>query len=304
MRHRPLAALLPLLLPCVLVLGAGCRRAPEPVAKLTLTSKQIELPHGRLTPLELRWEPSKPLPVLPVSAPLVFVHLLDAEGNVVRTFDHALPGRWQPGVSIVDRVAMYHSAIGPALPAGDYRLTVGLYDGTKKRFALTVDGEELRRQEYAVAQVKVPETSPSAPAFTFSREWLAVEPGGDRQAVARRWLTGDGSLEARGLAAPARVWMLLRVPEAEPPLRLLLEPGATGPSVRVASDCGGAFSAELHGVGFREVVVPVHAAGPCSIGLDTNYTVVEMGTGRKLSLGLEQLGWEPGAGAMPPSTVR
>jgi hypothetical protein len=31
--------------------------------------------------------------------------------------------------------------------------------------------------------------------------------------------------------------------------------------------------------------------------------VVEMGTGRKLSLGLEQLGWEPGDGAEPPQVV-
>jgi len=50
------------------------------------------------------------------------------------------------------------------------------------------------------------------------------------------------------------------------------------------------------------VAVPVSAAGPCAIAFDTNYTVVEMGTGRKLSMGLEQLGWEPGAGAVP-STV-
>jgi hypothetical protein len=300
MRHR-LVALLPLLLPCVL-LAAGCRRAPEPVAKLTLTSKQIELAHGRLVPLELRWEPTKPLPSLPVAEPLVFVHLLDAQGTVARTFDHPLSGRWQPGSPIVDRVPLYHSAIGPALPAGDYRLTVGLYDGKDERFALAA-GEELKRQEYVVAQVKVPEVSPSAPAFAFSPEWLAPEPGGDRQAVARRWLAGEGSLEARGVAAPARIWMLLRIPKAEPPLRMLLDPGATLPSVKVAAKCGGDHSADVAGVGFHEIVVPVRAAGPCSISFDANYTVVEMGTGRKISLGLEQLGWEPGAGPVPASTV-
>src|SRR6185503_12304723 len=160
MRHRLVATSLALLLPCVLI-AAGCRRAPEPVAKLTLTSKQLDFPHGRLVPLELRWEPSQPLPSLPGPSPLVFVHLLDAQGNVARTFDHPLAGRWQPGSPIVDRVPMYHSAIGPALPPGDYRLTVGLYDGKDKRFALTVDGEMLKRQEYVVAQVKVPEVSTS-----------------------------------------------------------------------------------------------------------------------------------------------
>ncbi|HEV8240408.1 MAG TPA: hypothetical protein VGS57_13645 [Thermoanaerobaculia bacterium] len=302
-RQRVIAVLPPALL-CVLV-AAGCHRTHEPVAKLTLSEKQFDLPHGRMVPVELRWEPSKPLPELAkgVSAPVAFVHLIDAQGNVVRTFDHPLPGRWQVGGTIADRVALYHSAIGPALPAGDYRLTVGLYDGKDKRFALTLDGEELKRQEYVVAHVKVPDVAATGPAFTFSPQWLAVEPGGDRQAVARRWLNGDGTLEARALPAPARVWLLLRIPEAEPPLRMMLEPGATLPSVKVSADCGAGFSADVAGVGFHEVAVPVRAQAPCTIAFDTNYVVVEMGTGRKLSLGVEQLGWEPGDGAVPPQVV-
>src|SRR6185503_518081 len=106
---------------------------------------------------------------------------------------------------------------------------------------------------------------------------------------------GDGTLEARGVPAPARVWMLLRIPKVEAPLRLLLEPGATMPTVRVSANCGGGYSADVAGEGFHEIAVPVPAAAPCVVSFDTNYTVVEMGTGRKLSLGLEQLGWEPGA---------
>jgi len=248
-----------------------------------------------MVPLELRWQATKALPD-GVATPIAFLHLLDAQGNVVRTFDHPLPARWHAGETIRDRVPLYHSAIGPALPAGDYRLTVGLYDGKEKRFAVVVEGgEELKRQEYVAAQVTVPGTAPAAPAFTFSPQWQAPEPGGDRQAVARRWLSGDGTLEARGVPAPARVWMLLRIPKVEAPLRLLLEPGATMPTVRVSANCGGGYSADVAGEGFHEIAVPVPAAAPCVVSFDTNYTVVEMGTGRKLSLGLEQLGWEPGA---------
>ena len=289
-RHRPIVFLLPCLL-----LVAACKRDKEPVATLTLDDRSFELPHGRLVSLGLNWQLTKALPD-DVTKPVVFVHLIDAQGNVARTFDHELPGRWRAGSTVRDRVALYHSAIGPALPAGDYRLTIGLYDGKEKRFALNLpQGEELKRQEYVVAQVKVPETSPSAPGFTFSPQWAATEPGGDRQAVARRWLAGDGSLEARGVPPPARVWMLLRIPKIEAPLRLLLDPGATAPTARVSANCGGGFSADVSGEGFHEVAVPVQAAGPCAVSFDTNYTVVEMGTGRKLSLGLEQLGWEPGA---------
>jgi hypothetical protein len=302
MRHRH--RLVVCLLPCLL-LAAACGRAPEPVATLQLDNRNLELPHGRLVSLGLDWQPSKPLAGLPegVDKPLVFVHLLDAQGNVARTFDHEFPAAWSPGRAVRDRVPLYHSAIGPALPAGDYRLTVGLYDGKEKRFALQLpQGEELKRQEYVAAQVKVPATSPSAPAFTFSPEWAATEPGGDRQAVARRWLAGDGSLEARGVPAPARVSMLLRIPKIEAPLRLLLDPGATVATARVSANCGVGFSADVAGEGFHELAVPVQTAAPCAVVFDTNYAVVEMGTGRKLSLGLEQLGWEPTAAAAAPPT--
>jgi hypothetical protein len=288
MRHRRLAVALPVLV----VALAGCRRSAEPVARLTVTQRQIQLPHGSMVPLELKWQPTVALPA--GTTPLVFVHLLDAQGGVARTFDHPFPGRWITGETIVDQVPLYHSAIGPALPPGDYRLSVGLYDGKEKRFALDVEGEERGRQEYVVAQVRAPELSTSAPALTFSPEWQAPEPGGDRQAVARRWLSGDGSLEVAKLTPPARLWMLLRIPKVEPPLRMLLDPGATVATVGVSANCGSGFSADVSGEGFHQLAVPVAAPGPCKVGFDTNYAVVEMGTGRKLSLGLEQVGWEPG----------
>jgi len=250
-------------------------------------------------PFVLRWELVRPLPA--GTTPVAFVHLLDAQGNVARTFDHALSG-WRVGERAVDRVPLYHSVIGPALPPGDYRLTVGLYDGKDTRFPLQVEGEELRRQEYVLAQVRVPELSASAPAFTFSSEWQAAEPGADRQSVARRWLSGDGSMEAHGLPAPARVWMLLSLPKVEPTLRLVLEPGATQATARVTADCGVGFSADVTGDGVHELVVPVRGPGPCRVTFDTNYAVVEMSSGRRLSLGLDQLAWEPGgsAAAAPP----
>jgi hypothetical protein len=294
MRHRLLVCLIPCLLAAL-----ACRRPAEPVASLAVQARQLELPHGRVASYELRWRPSTALPG-GVTGPLVFVHLIDAQGNVVRTFDHQLVGRWTPGEEIRDRISLWHSAIGPVLPAGDYRLTVGLYDGKKTRFALAVEGgEELRRQEYVVAQVKVPEISAAAPAFAFSPQWLAPEAGGDRQSVARRWLSGDGTVEARGLPAPAKLWMLLRIPRAEPPLRLLLDPGATLPTVRVTAECGASYSASVAGEGFHQIDVPVRADAPCTVSFDTNYMVVEMGTGRKLSLGVEQLAWEPDSQSTP-----
>jgi hypothetical protein len=290
-----------LALSCLLAAGAASLtacRSEEPVATVSAQQRQLRFPHGSLVPLELRWQATHPLPQ--AATPLVFVHLLDAQGAVVRTFDHQFPARWQPGVTTPDRIALYHSAIGPALPPGDYRLTMGLYDGKDKRFPLRIEGgEEVRRKEYVVAQVTVPEVAANAPALAFSPEWGEAEPSGDRQAVARRWLAGDGAVEVSRVTPPARLWMLLRIPVAEPPLRLLLDEGATMPSVKVASSCGVGFSADVAGEGFHELAVPIATADPCRVTFDTNYTVVEMGSGRKLSVGLEQMGWEAGSATGP-----
>ncbi len=61
----------------------------------------------------------------------VFVHLLDAEGQIVAQHDGA-PGEgelpalgWLPGEYLVD---IHRLALPPALPAGAYSLLVGLYD--------------------------------------------------------------------------------------------------------------------------------------------------------------------------------
>ena len=190
---------------------------------------------------------------------------------------------------------MYHSAIGPALPAGTYSLTAGLYQGTT-HYTIATDGGKEGEREPVVAQVEVPELAPGGPGFTFSPEWLPVEPGGDRQTVARRWLSGDGSIEVHGLAAPARVWLLLRLPKIEPPLRLMLEPGAAQPMVQVKESCGG-FAATVSGEGFHELAVPV-TAGACTIHFDANFVALETDSGRKLSVGIDQLGWDA-AGAAP-----
>ena len=286
-RPRPLPLLLALLLGLPALMACG---GAKPVAQLVVDTREFQLPHGRHVTLELRWQPRAPLPE--GARPVVFVHLVDADKNVVRTFDHELRGRWQVGQEIVDRVSLYHSSLGPALAPGDYRLTGGLYDGDTERFPITFGDQASEKREYTLARVRVPDTA-GGPAFRFSPEWLPVEPGGDRQTVARRWLSGDGAIEAHGLPRPANVWLLLRLPKVEPPLRLVLEPGATQPQARVAQDCGG-FAATVAGEGFHELTVPV-ADGRCRIALDTNFAVLEMGTGRKLSLGIEQLGWDRGA---------
>jgi len=284
------------LLACALSLPlalAACRHE-EPVARLAVDTTRLDLPHGRHATLQLRFTPLRALPE--GAHPTVFVHLLDAQRNVLRTFDHDLHGDWKVGSDLADPVGIYHSAIGPALPAGDYQLTAGIHEG-KNRYPLTVEGGEASsHMEYPLATVHVTEAA-GEPGFTFSPEWLPVEPGGDRQTVARRWLSRAGTLEIHGVPAPARLWMVLRLPRIEPPLRLMLDPGTGQPMATVKEDCGG-FSATVTGEGFHELAIPVQA-GTCRIQFTSNFVALEMGSGRKLTVAVEQLGWDPAAAGAP-----
>jgi hypothetical protein len=282
-----------LLVTVTLLLACG---GSDPVARLTVTEREVSLPHGRLVPLELRWEPLRPLEG--GGGPVVFVHLLDGEGNVVRTFDHALPGTWKPGSAFTDRVELVQSALAPALPAGEFRLSVGLYDGGSRRWPLATEVEEVARHEYQVAKVRVPENDPAGPRFAFSEQWVPVEATGDRQTVARRWLSGDGTVEVSGLPAPAEVVLALSIPKNEPPLRMVLDAGVTVPTVTVVSECSG-FAATVSGAGQHHLRVPVPPPGGCRLRFDTTYLVLEPGSPRKLSVSIEQLAWQ----ALPAGSV-
>jgi hypothetical protein len=275
----------------------ACGGAGDPVARLTAGERNLTLAHGRLVPLELRWEVQRPLDGAE-AAPVVFVHLLDAEGAVVRTFDHPLRGKWEPGKTLVDRVELVQPVLAPPLTAGQYRLTGGLYDGGSRRWPLDTDAEEVARQEYLLATVEVPEVDANGPRFAFSEQWLPTEPIGDRQTVTRRWLSTEGALEVSGLAAPATVALRLQIPRNEPPLRVVFEPGATVPTVTVVSECSG-FAATVSGEGHHALDVPVPPPGRCRIRFDPSFTVLEPGSPRKLSVALEQLAWTP----LPPGTV-
>ncbi|MDP7295173.1 MAG: hypothetical protein QGG24_07620, partial [Vicinamibacterales bacterium] len=58
----------------------------------------------------------------------VFVHFADADGAVLWTDDHDPPvptSRWQPGETVIDRVAL---PLSGELPPGEYRLQAGWYE--------------------------------------------------------------------------------------------------------------------------------------------------------------------------------
>jgi mannosyltransferase len=94
-----------------------------------LSYEKTPVKPGDVLYLSLYWQSDAPLTV----SYKVFTHLLDATGWMRGQRDNPPVGgtypttEWQPGEVIVDR---YEIAIPPDAPPGNYRLAVGMYDGT------------------------------------------------------------------------------------------------------------------------------------------------------------------------------
>ena len=272
---------------CLLALGlsaAACGGAETPVARLELepgearasAPGELSLGHPEVRRATLVWEPLATLPEDGAGRPLVFVHLLDESGAVVRTFDHPYPAPWRAGTPVEDPVELHQSALAPPLPAGRYRLTVGLYGRGGERYPLAAIGEEVGRREYALATLTAVEPGAGLPAIEPAGDWLPVEPGTDRQVLASRWLAGAGELVIAGAAAPGALWLRLQVPVADAANRLELAEGASEQEVRLATPCGGAMVL-VTGPGDHELELPVEPGGldsGCPVELSANYHLV------------------------------
>lgn len=276
-------------------LFAGCGGQQTPVAQVTIEPRQVSLPFAQVRPLRFTWTPSQ---ALEGEAPTVFVHLLDTDGKVVRTFDHPFPQRWRESTPVSYEVDLYQSAMAPPLPAGKYRLTLGLYDKEGKRWALDGLGEPTAgRNEYDGATVEVPAGDPK-PRFAFSANWLPIEPGGDRQVLARRSMVSRSAVRLVDQTGPGTLWMVLRIPPVDlPDTRLVLDPGATAPSVLVVGNCGGTET-NLTGPGTHEVEMSMDAPPPngfCRVLLSSNFLLEPTtAVARKRSVSLENIAWVPG----------
>jgi hypothetical protein len=287
-------------LPLLLVLVAsgllGCGEDAPPVAAVEVAPKSVQLPYPELHTVHLSWQPSAPLEGF-AGTPTVFVHLLDDNDKVVRTFDHAFPGRWREGTAVGYDLKLYQSALAPPLPGGRYRLTVGLAGEGKQRWVLDGLGEPVARREYLAADVEVPPppaNKKSGPRFNFSEQWQPTEPGGDRQVLARRWLTGEGGMRVAGLRKPGHVWVVLRIPPPEQVGTLNVQGGGL-PVVRIEGSCGD-FEASLSGPGVHEVEMPLvdpPKSGQCRLQLRPNFT---FGSPAR-SVALENAAWAPSEGA-------
>jgi len=301
---RKILPILPILALALCASGCGDDDAP-PVARVTASPRLVRLGFPEFQTLHLEWQPVAPLEGAS-GQPTVFLHLLDAEGKVLRTFDHPFPQPWRQGEPVEYDAKLHQSLLSPPLAPGKYRLTLGLYEG-KERWPLDGLGEPVDRREYVAAEVEVPTTS-EAPRFVFSPQWLPPEPGGDRQVLARRSLNGEGdnirgAIRVAGVRTPGTVWMVLRIPQIDAANERLEVAGASGiPGVLVRGACGAVEGAEIgiSGPGSHEIEVPIDAPpanGACRIGLRPNFKIVSNATGKSRSVSLESAAWAPATGA-------
>jgi hypothetical protein len=275
--------------------AAGCGGEHTPVARVEVEPKEVRLPFSQVQTVRLTWTPTA---ALDEEQPTVFVHLLDDRRKVVRTFDHAFPKRWREGTPVSYDVKLYQSAMAPPLAPGKYELTIGLYGKDDKRWALDGLGEAVARDEYRVAGVEVPAQKPN-PRFAFSGNWFPVEPGGDKQVLARRWMAERAVVRLNHQRGPGAVWMFVQIPETNTPdYKVVLDPGATAPAVKAVGSCGGTESS-LTGPGLHEVELAMGAPPPggfCRVLLSSNFVLQPTTVGRKRSVSLENIAWVPQGG--------
>lgn len=287
-------ALLPIALAAA-SFAAGCGGGRTPVARVEAEPKQVRLPFSQVQTLHLTWTPTA---ALEEEKPTVFLHVLDDRRKVARTFDHAFPQRWRAGTPVSYDVKLYQSALAPPLAPGTYELTLGLYGKDGNRWALDGLGEPLGRYEYQVAEVEIPVQKPN-PRFAFSPTWLPVEPGGDRQVLARRWMAKRAVIRLINQLGPGTVWMVVHIPPASSPdYRVVLDPGATAPSVLAVASCGGTET-NLTGSGLHEAELKMEAppaGGFCRVLLSSNFLLEPTTAGRRRSVSLENIAWMPAAG--------
>lgn len=281
-----------------LLLAAACARGPSPVGELSGRPAELVLGWPQFAELVLEFRPSAALPA-GAGRPIVFLHLLDEPGSVVRTFDHPLPGDWRPGKPIVDRVRVSQSALAEPLAAGTYILSAGLYDPSLGRFALATGARAVAKLEYAVATLSVPAARAGDPAVRFSEQWLAPEPGTDRQILVSRTLLGEapGTIQFGPITGPGVLHLGVRIPvDAVPGSRLEVLGGADQPAIRIASSCGGE-QAEVAGTGRFDVDFSIPASPSpltCEISVDPNFLWTTSLRAEASSARLEQLDWHPG----------
>lgn len=168
-----------------LAIGCSKRVALPPVASVTFTASSSRVPIGSPVDLTYKFEV---LPNAVINGDYtVFVHLIDARGDMIWTDDHDPPvktSQWKPGQTIGPYT---RTRFIPALRyIGAASVVIGLYKpGSNERLTLTSNASEegfAKVQEFKVGELEIlPETD----NFKFGSGWYGLD--GDPLTPDNRW---------------------------------------------------------------------------------------------------------------------
>ncbi len=218
------ACFLPIIVCAAMALPA-CGRpadtAPAQVATPEVTIDRAEAPVS--SPVEMTYR----FVVLPntvlASNYTVFVHFVDADGELMWTDDHQPPvptSQWKAG----EPVEYARTLFIPKFPyEGQTYIDVGLYSPTTGE-RVKMDGESVDDRAYRVASFNLRLQS-EAPFVVFTEGWHQAEVSGDASNVEWQWTRKEGTLAFKNPGKDAVLYL-----QVDQPVPM---GGATSVSVRM-----------------------------------------------------------------------
>jgi len=196
------------------LISSACSRpadtAPAQVARPEVTVDHSDAPVA--SPLEMTYR-FLALPGVSLSQDYtVFVHFIDADGELMWTDDHKPPvptSQWKPGMAVEYARTMFI----PKFPyEGASYVEVGLYlPSTGER--VKMDGESTGQREYRVASFNLHLQS-DAPFMVFTEGWHEAEVSGEGSGVEWQWTRKEGTLAVKNPMRDALLYLQVDQPVA------------------------------------------------------------------------------------------
>lgn len=174
--------------------GCGLADTASPVATPAVGLNRARVPLGGPLELTYRFTVAQDAGLF-TDDYLVFVHFLDADGELMFTDDHAPPQStttWQPG----QQISYDRRMVVPVYPyIGEVTVALGLYSPTAGD-RLPLAGEHLGQRSYEVATLEMAPQSESG-FLMYDDGWHAAESAPEVPDREWRWTTGQATLSFR-----------------------------------------------------------------------------------------------------------
>ncbi len=184
------------------LVGCGEGDSASPVATAALGLNRTRVPLGGPMEMTYRFTVAQDAPAF-TDDYRVFVHFLDADGELMFSDDHvpAAPTTgWQPGQDITYTRRM----IVPVYPyIGEVTITIGLYSPAMGD-RLPLAGEALGQREYRVATMEMAPQSESG-FLVFADGWYPVESVREDPDREWQWTTGTATISFRNPRADSKL---------------------------------------------------------------------------------------------------